>query len=387
MRSGDVVEVTNVELFFDLVYVFAITQLSHRLATHTSVESAVQTAILLGLVWQAWAYTTWVTNWVDPDRLPTRAMLLAVMLASLVLSAGLPRAFADRGLVVAGAYAAIQIGRSVFAVFAVRGHRLQRNFERILAWCVISGVALIVGSRMHGHAREAIWLAAVAFDFLGGRVGFWTPVLGRSTTDEWTISGNHFAERCEAFVIIALGESVVAIGTTLSSTARLTAAQVVTFVVAFAGTVGLWWVYFDRVAESGARRHHPRRRSRPARVARLSPGAPGDHRRDHRRSSRRQPDARASGPTRALAGHVAAGRRVRAVPGWPRPLQSDRVPRHALVANRRHSRAGAAGRRLAVPDGACARHRHRARGGRGGGGGPVTAPGAGPGRWPPSDGP
>jgi low temperature requirement protein LtrA len=253
MRSGDVVEVTNVELFFDLVYVFAITQLSHRLATHTSVESAVQTAILLGLVWQAWAYTTWVTNWVDPDRLPTRAMLLAVMLASLLLSAGLPRAFADRGLLVAGAYAAIQIGRSVFAVFAVRGHRLQRNFERILAWCVISGVALIVGSRTHGHAREAIWLAAVAFDFLGGRVGFWTPVLGRSTTDEWTISGNHFAERCEAFVIIALGESVVAIGTTLSATARLTAAQVVTFVVAFAGTVGLWWVYFDRVAESGAR--------------------------------------------------------------------------------------------------------------------------------------
>jgi low temperature requirement protein LtrA len=245
--------VTNVELFFDLVYVFAVTQLSHLLVKHTSVDGALQTLLLLAIVWQVWVYTTWVTNWLNPDRLPVRAMLISVMLGSLVLSAELLRAFEDRGLVIAVAYAVIQVGRSIFAVVAFRRDRLQRNFERILAWCVVSGTVMILGAFTHGHARELIWAVAIGFDFLGGRAGFWTPGLGRSTTEEWTIEGSHFAERCQGFVIIALGESIVAIGSTLSGLTDVGATVIVTFVVAFAGTVGLWWVYFDRIAERGAR--------------------------------------------------------------------------------------------------------------------------------------
>jgi low temperature requirement protein LtrA len=253
LRSADEeARVTNVELFFDLVYVFAVTQLSHLLVSHATADGAVQTLLLLAIVWQVWVYTTWVTNWLDPDRLPVRAMLLAVMLASLVLSAELPRAFENRGLIIAGAYALIQVGRSIFTIVALRGHRLQRNFERILAWCTVSGAALILGAFTHGHVRELIWAAAIAFDVLGGRAGFWTPGLGRSKTEEWTIEGSHFAERCEGFVIIALGESIVAIGSTLSGLVHLTPAVITTFVVAFAGTAGLWWVYFDRIAERGS---------------------------------------------------------------------------------------------------------------------------------------
>jgi low temperature requirement protein LtrA len=244
--------VTNVELFFDLVYVFAVTQLSHLLVDHTSIEGALQTVLLLAVIWQAWVYTTWVTNWLDPDRLPVRAMLVAVMLASLVLSAELPRAFDDRGFIVVGAYAVIQIGRSIFTIVALRGHRLERNFVRILAWCTVSGAALILGAFTHGHVREAIWAAAIGFEFLGGRAGFWTPGLGRSSTEEWTIEGSHFAERCEGFVIIALGESIVAIGSTLSGLVHVTPSIITAFVVAFAATVGLWWVYFDRIAERGS---------------------------------------------------------------------------------------------------------------------------------------
>jgi low temperature requirement protein LtrA len=249
-RAG---QVTDIELFFDLVYVFAVTQLSHLLIEHTTVEGAVQTMILLAVVWQAWVYTTWVTNWLDPDRLPTRAMLLSVMLLSLVLSVGLPTAFEGRGLLVAGAFAAIQIGRSVFTVIALRGEALQRNFERILAWCVVIGAAMVAGAFLHGHAREAVWAATIAVDFLGGRAGFWTPGLGRSTTDEWNIAGSHFAERCEAFVIIALGESIVAIGSVLSGLPRIHGIEITAFVTAFAGSAALWWVYFDRVAAQGAR--------------------------------------------------------------------------------------------------------------------------------------
>jgi low temperature requirement protein LtrA len=249
-RSG---RVTNVELFFDLVYVFAITQLSSLLEQRADQNAlgagALQALILLALVWQAWAYTTWVTNWLDPDRLPTRLMLLAVMLGSLVLSACLPEAFGDRGLAVAVTYVVIQVGRSVFAILALRTEPwLRLNFQRIVLWSAVSGVAMIAGAEVHGHAREAIWAAAVAFDFLGGRVGFWTPVLGRAHTDDWQIDGAHFAERCQGFVLIALGESIVVIGSGLDGP-KLSASTVAAFVAAFAGSAALWWVYFDRAAE------------------------------------------------------------------------------------------------------------------------------------------
>ena len=137
-RSGTQ-RVTNVELFFDLVYVFAVTQLSHHLLGNPSVEGALQTVLLLVFVWLAWAYTTWVTNWLDPERIAVRLMLVTLMLVSLVMSAALPEAFTARGLAVGGGYAAMQVGRSVFAVAALRGERLQRNFERILAWCLVPG--------------------------------------------------------------------------------------------------------------------------------------------------------------------------------------------------------------------------------------------------------
>jgi low temperature requirement protein LtrA len=245
--------VTNVELFFDLVYVFAVTQLSHYLLAHPTPGGALQAALLLAMVWLLWVYTTWVTNWLDPERISVRLMLLALMLASLVLSAALPDAFGSRGLAVGIAYAAMQIGRSAFTVIALRGRRLQRNFQRILSWCLVSGALAVLGGVVAGHARAACWLAAVAVDLIGGAVGFYTPGLGRSTTRDWTIEGGHFAERCQAFILIALGESIVVIGATLSGLGHLSLASVAAFGTAFVGSAGLWWLYFDRSAEEGAR--------------------------------------------------------------------------------------------------------------------------------------
>ena len=244
--------VTNVELFFDLVYVFAVTQLSHHLLARPTITGALQTLLLLAMVWLLWTYTTWVTNWLDPQRTPVRLMLVALMLASLVLSAALPRAFADRGLWVGAAYAVVQVGRSAFAVAGLRGDMLQRNFERILAWCVLSGALAVAGGFASGGARAGLWIAAVAVDLLGGAVGFYTPGLGRSSTADWTISGGHFAERCQAFMLIALGESIVVTGATLAALKAVGAAQAAAFVVAFAGVAALWWVYFDRSAEAAA---------------------------------------------------------------------------------------------------------------------------------------
>jgi low temperature requirement protein LtrA len=245
--------VTNVELFFDLVYVFAVTQLSHYLLSHATVAGALRTGLLLVMVWLVWAYTTWVTNWLDPERIAVRLLLLALVPASLVMSAFLPEAFGPRGLAVGCAYAGMQIGRSAFAVVALRGQPLQRNYERILAWCLVSGTLAVAGGIAAGHARELLWAGAVGVDLLGGVAGFYTPGLGRSRTADWTIEGGHFAERCQAFILIALGESIVVIGATLSGLPRITGAEIGAFAVAFVGTIGLWWLYFDRSAEAGAR--------------------------------------------------------------------------------------------------------------------------------------
>ena len=245
--------VTNIELFFDLVYVFAITQLSHLLLAHPTVQGALDTALLLAIVWLAWAYTTWVTNWFDPERLAMRAVLLAQMLASLVMSAGLPEAFEHRGLMVAGALVAMQVGRTIFVVLVTPEGPLRRNFERILTWLAVSGALYLAGGFAHGHVRELLWLLAVAVDVGGAAVGFYTPGLGRSRTEEWTIAGGHFAERCQLFMIIALGESIVVIGAALAAAHPISARSVAAFVTAFAGSAGLWWVYFDRSAADGAR--------------------------------------------------------------------------------------------------------------------------------------
>ena len=160
-RSG-VQRVTNIELFFDLVYVFAITQLSHYLLGHADLRGALQAGLLLLMVWLVWAYTTWVTNWLDPDLMAVRLLLVALMLASLALSVSLPRAFEDLGLWVGGAYAVQQIGRTVFMVIALRGHPLEANFQRILAWCVVSGALAVAGGLAHGNARALLWLGRSA---------------------------------------------------------------------------------------------------------------------------------------------------------------------------------------------------------------------------------
>jgi low temperature requirement protein LtrA len=249
-RSGTQ-RVTNIELFFDLVYVFAVTQLSHYLLGHADLRGALRAGLLLLMVWLVWAYTTWVTNWLDPDLMAVRLLLVALMLVSLAMSVSLPRAFEDLGLWVGAAYAVQQIGRTVFMMIALRGHPLEVNFQRILAWCVVSSAFAIAGGLAHGNARALLWLGSVCVDLLGGLVGFYTPGLGRSRTSDWTIEGGHFAERCQGFILIALGESIVIIGATLTEK-PVSASDVAAFVVGFIGAVALWWLYFDQSAEAAA---------------------------------------------------------------------------------------------------------------------------------------
>jgi low temperature requirement protein LtrA len=217
-------------------------------------------------------------------------------------------------------------------VIALRGHPLEANFQRILAWCVVSSALALAGGLAHGNTRILLWLGSVCVDLLGGVVGFATPGLGRSRTSDWTIEGGHFAERCQAFILIALGESIVIIGATLTDVKPVTAASVASFVVAFAGSVALWWLYFDQsagaAAEMIARSDDPGRLGRsayhlihPVMVAGIIVSAAADEK------VLADPGAAAStasawmilgGPALFLAGHAAFKLVVWRVLSWPR---------------------------------------------------------------------
>lgn len=244
-----------VELFFDLVFVFAITQLSHTLLDDLSVRSALQIGLLLVGVWWVWIYTSWVTNWLDPERVPVRTCLFALMLAGLILSASIPKAFSSLGFAFAAAYVFMQVGRTLFFLWAVQGTHVSRvrNFQRILVWFCLSAVFWIAAAFADGDARLGLWAVALAIEFVSPSLYFFVPGLGRSTLADWDVDGAHMAERCALFIIIALGESLLVSGATFAK-APWTVATVSAFVIAFVGTVAMWWLYFDKGEHAGVHR-------------------------------------------------------------------------------------------------------------------------------------
>ncbi|MET4684567.1 low temperature requirement protein A [Brevundimonas faecalis] len=251
-RSGEHARVGFVELFFDLVFVFAITQVSHLLLAHLTPLGALEAAILLAAVWWVWIDTSWITNWLDPERGPVRLMLFGLMAAGLIMSTSLPEAFGDKGLVFACAFAAIQTGRSLFTLWAVRSSPVQKaNFQRISAWALMGAVFWIGGGLAEGQARLAIWLIALALEFTAPAVAFFVPGLGRSNTTDWDVEGAHLAERVGLFVIICLGESIIITGATFAELAWTTPV-VTAFASALVATIAMWWLFFSEAHEAAS---------------------------------------------------------------------------------------------------------------------------------------
>jgi len=241
--------ITSVELFFDLVYVFAVTQLSHLILGDLSVGGVARAAFLLLVVWWAWIYTTWMVNWFDPTSAAVRGVLTGVMLASLLMAAALPEALTRHGVLFAGAYVVLQVGRNLAgAGLLPRGTALRDVFERLVGWSVVSGALWLAGAALHGDRRLLLWIPALAIDLAAPLAGYWLPVRGRAATTDYDIEGGHFAERCQGFIIIALGESIVVTGATAAD-AGLTATVVLCLVIAFLETAALWWLYFGGAAE------------------------------------------------------------------------------------------------------------------------------------------
>jgi len=261
--------VTNIELFFDLVFVFAVTQLSHHLEAHLSLVGALETAILFLAIWWLWIYTSWATNWLDPEHGAVRGILIAMMLGGLVLSAAIPDAYGKGGLVFAASYAVMQLARTLYIVGVSRGvdDRRVTNFLRITFYFILSLPLWIAGVFADVEGRIAFWAAAVAVEYSGPFLFFRTPFLGQSTADDWDISGAHMSERCALFIILALGEAVLVTGANFTDGPRNAASQIA-FLVSFVGSATMWWIYFD----TGAKRAEDAMESGPE-VGRLARSA------------------------------------------------------------------------------------------------------------------
>jgi low temperature requirement protein LtrA len=245
--------VTNAELFFDLVFVYAVTQLSHMLLGRFTSLGAVQVTLLFLAVWWVWVYTTWVTNWLDPEQTPVRLLLFLLMLGGLVLSMSIPSAFEGRGLWFAGTYAAMQVGRTLFWLMATPAHRMpvRHNAIRILVWLCGSAAFWILGGFAEGEARLWLWIVALGIEYVAPLARFWTPVLGFSSIEAWAVDGSHMAERCAGFIIIALGEAIVVNGATFADLVW-TPENVAAFLAALVGSIAMWWIYFHKGAEAGS---------------------------------------------------------------------------------------------------------------------------------------
>jgi low temperature requirement protein LtrA len=238
-RSQGEERVTPLELFFDLVFVFAITQVTGLVSEHPTWEGVAQGLIVLGLLWWAWTAYAWLTNTVDPEAGAVRLAIFGAMAAMLIASLAVPHTFGDDAWLFAGAYAAVRVAHLGLYALVGRGDaELLGAVGRLARGSLPASALLFVGAAFGGTAQIAVWAVAFLIDLAGAYIGG-----GRG----WHLAAGHFAERHGLIVIIALGESIVALGAgTLG--APLDAGVVVAAALGLAVAVALWWLYFDVVA-------------------------------------------------------------------------------------------------------------------------------------------
>jgi low temperature requirement protein LtrA len=227
------------ELFFDLVFVFAITQVTTVIAEDPTAAGFLRGTLLLWLVWWAWGGYAWMTNAISIESRGVRIAFLCVTLGCFFVALGVPGAYGDDGLWFAVPYVAVRVAHVGLYLWGLRmTPEHQAAVRKLAPWFLLAPLVVLVGGFLEGDARTAVWLVAAVIDILGA--------LSVSNAG-FRVSAAHFAERYGLFVIIALGESIVAIGVGAASAPRDTLFAV-SVVVAFAGVALLWWAYFDFLA-------------------------------------------------------------------------------------------------------------------------------------------
>jgi low temperature requirement protein LtrA len=224
------------ELFFDLVFVFAFTQVTTLALEDTSAGGFARAALVFGIVWWAWAAYAWLTDAVDVENVPTRILIFAAMVGAFFMAIALPDAYADEGAWFAVAYFVVRVLQIALYVWGVRDDPAQRiGVMRLAPWFLVAPTVALAGGLVEDPWRTTLWIASLAIDVLG-------TLAVRSGTFRIIVS--HFAERHGLIVIIALGESIVAVGLAATALER-DALFSLAVAVSFAGAAAAWWAYFD----------------------------------------------------------------------------------------------------------------------------------------------
>ncbi|MEV4758681.1 low temperature requirement protein A [Micromonospora sp. NPDC049559] len=240
---------THVELFYDLVFVFILARLSEVLIQDLTPFGAYQALLLLLAIWWVWSYTNLATDTLNSERPAVQLIVIGIMFGSLLMSTAVPDAFTNRAMLFVSAYVGIHLGRSIVLAVLLRGHRLRRRPLRGIFWFGLSGAIWFAGAATpSAAARAVLWTVALALDYVAPVFRWPTPFIGRSQEWEWNVAGEHLAERYRQFIIIALGETIVITARTFRSS-DYSLHRGLAFVVAFAMTVLLWWIYFYRTRE------------------------------------------------------------------------------------------------------------------------------------------
>jgi low temperature requirement protein LtrA len=241
---GDEERVTQLELFFDLVFVLAITQCTALMAADPTWRGLGEGALVLGVLWWSWGGYAWLTSVVDPEEGSVRLVMFAAMAALLVVALCVPTAFGSTALLFACAYAIVRVAHIALFVLASRDDpALRHSVVGLAVSTAIGGGLLVAASFTDPVVQALLWALALALD-MGGPYFF--------GVEGWRLVPGHFAERHGLIVLIALGESVVAIG--VGATSPIDAGIIAAAVLGIALATALWWLYFDVVALVAARR-------------------------------------------------------------------------------------------------------------------------------------
>jgi low temperature requirement protein LtrA len=243
--------VDPLELLFDLVYVLAVGELVRHLAEHLDLRAGTETVVLALAIFFAWCTTAWGANWLEPDQLTVRVVLVGLMFASLLMSVAVADAFGELAWLFVTGYLLLQLGRSAFLVWALHGRPLGEHFVNVLIWEALAAVLWVAGAMVDDGTRLAVWSLAVVVSYGGAAIQHWLPYRGRPVDVEHSeFAPGHLIERFRLFFLIALGETLLASGNAFTAQS-FASARLVALAIAFTGTVALWWCYFQRTESIG----------------------------------------------------------------------------------------------------------------------------------------
>ncbi|WP_050806546.1 low temperature requirement protein A [Nesterenkonia sp. F] len=244
-------QVAPVELFFDLVYIFAAVQLAQILLGDLSWTGVLEVVILFAAVWWGWNYTAWAMNWLDPARTRIQLLSAVLMLAALGMAVAIPSAFDGQSWIFVGCYLFMGILRPVVMMLAFSGQQLARNYRMLLLWTMFAGVFWIFGAAAPDGWRIPLWLTAVLVDYAAPLAQFRVPFVGSAPMHLWDTDAEHLSRRNRQVFVMALGQCILLMGGAVVDQAPLALPLMASLTVGFASLFVLWWNYFA-LAGSGA---------------------------------------------------------------------------------------------------------------------------------------